>query len=143
MKKLVAILIASAFAVVMAQDGTQTQTQTKAAELEQIKTQLQAKLGDAIDKASPEVEKARQAVVALQAQIKGKSDAQKKQIMNQERAKVETQLENAIQELKKVQAQIGSEVEQAKVQIQARLQEKIAEMKELQAKIQEKQGSSK
>jgi hypothetical protein len=140
MKKLVAILIASAFAVAIAQDGTQTQT--KAQEFEQIKTQLQAKLGDAIDKAAPEVEKARQACNALQAKMQGKNDAQKKQIMDQERAKVETQLQNAIAELKRVQAQVGSEVDQAKEQIQARLQEKIAEMKALQEKIQTQKGKT-
>jgi predicted nuclease with TOPRIM domain len=140
MKKLVAILIASAFAVAIAQDGTQTQT--KAQEFEQIKTQLQAKLGDAIDKAAPEVEKARQACNKLQADLKGKNDASKKQYMNQERAKVQEQLEKAIQDLKQVQAQVGSEVDKAKEQIQARLQEKIAEMKALQEKIHTQKGKT-
>jgi aminoglycoside phosphotransferase (APT) family kinase protein len=140
MKKLVAILIASAFAVAMAQNGTQTQT--KAQEFEQIKAQLQMKLGDAIDKAAPEVEKARQACNALQEKCEGKGEAAKKQIMNQERAKVQAQLENAIAELKRVQAQVGSEVDQAKEQIQARLQEKIAEMKALQDRIQTQKGKT-
>lgn len=140
MKKLVAILIASAFTLAIAQDGTQTQT--KAQEFEQIKTQLQAKLGDAIDKAAPEVEKARQACNELQKKLEGKGEPAKKQVMEQERARVQAQLENAIQELKRVQAQVGGEVEQAKEQIQARLQEKIAEMKALQEKIQTQKGKS-
>jgi DNA anti-recombination protein RmuC len=140
MKKLVAILIASAFALAVAQDGTQTQT--KAQEFEQIKTQLQAKLGDAIDKAAPEVEKARQACNALQNRLQGKNEAQKRQIMEQERARVQEQLQNAIEELKRVQAQVGGEVEQAKVQIQARFEEKIAEMKALQEKVQAQKGKT-
>ena len=140
MKKLLSILIAGVFAVAMAQEGTQTQT--KAQEFEQIKTQLQAKLGDAIDKAAPEVEKARQACNEFQKRMEGKGEAAKKQMMEQERARVQAQLENAIQELKRVQAQVGGEVEQAKEQIQARLQEKIAEMKQLQEKIQAQKGKS-
>ena len=62
--------------------------------------------------------------------------------MEQERTRVQAQLENAIQELKRVQAQVGGEVEQAKEQIQARLQEKIAEMKALQDKVQAQKGKT-
>ena len=136
MKKLLVVLIAGAFAAALAQDPVQTQ----AKEFEQLKVQLQTKLGEAVDNATPEVEKARQAALAFQNKLQGKNEAQKKQIMDQERARVEAQLQAAIMELKRVSAQVGGEVEQAKAQIQTRLQEKMQEMKELQNQIQKKAG---
>jgi hypothetical protein len=132
MKKLVGILLAGAVAAAMAQDPVQTQ----AKEFEQIKVQLQEKLGNAIDQVGPEVEKARQAANALQAKLNGKNPSQQKAIMDQERAKTQAQLQAAIEEINKVSAKLAGEVDQAKQQIQNRLQEKTQELKAMQERLQ-------
>jgi hypothetical protein len=131
MKKLVAIIIAGAFAAAFAQAPVQTQAQ----DFEQLKIQLQQKLGDAIDKAAPDVEKARQAAIALQTKLQNKTTGEQNAIMAQERTRVQEQLRIAIEDLKKVSSQVGSEVEQAKQQIQTRLQEKMQELKDLQTRL--------
>jgi hypothetical protein len=130
MVKLMSLVIVSAFTMALAQNPVQCQ------EFEALKIQLQQKLGEAIDKAGPEVEKARQAALELQEKMKTKSSVEQAKIMEQERLKVQAQLQAAINELTKVSAVVGSEVEQAKTQIQARLQEKVAEMKALQERLQ-------
>lgn len=135
MKKLVVLLLAGAVAAVFAQDPVQTQ----AKEFEQIKVQLQEKLGNAIDQVAPEVEKARQAANAMQTKLNGKNPAQQKAIMDQERAKTQAQLQAAIEELNRVSAKLGGEVEQAKQQIQNRLQEKVQELKAMQERLQNQQ----
>jgi hypothetical protein len=133
MKKLLVLLAAGAFAVAPAQGRVQTQTQST--EFEQLRTQLREKLSSAIEKTTPEFEKARQAAIALQSRLQGKNAAEQKTIMEQERARVQVQLQAGFEELKKVSAQIDGEMEQAKQQIMVRMQEKIQELKDIQTRI--------
>jgi hypothetical protein len=132
MKKLAVLLVAGAVAAVMAQGAAQTQAQ----EFEQIKVQLQEKLGNALDQVAPLVERARQNAIALQATLEGKSAAEQKKIMEQERARTQAQLQAAIDEISTVSAKLGGEVDKAKQQIQNRLQEKMLELKAMQDRLQ-------
>ena len=67
--------------------------------------------------------------------MKGMSDSQKSEMMEQNRAKIQQQLQNAIQQLEQVSARIALQVANTGEQIQTRLQEKTAELKQIQEKI--------
>jgi xanthine dehydrogenase molybdopterin-binding subunit B len=134
MKKLAVFIMFVAVAA-MAQDTVRSQSHVQAGELEQLRFQLREKLALAMEQATPECEKARQAATALQLKLKGKNAAEQKAIMGKERARVQAQLNTGIDELNKVSAQINSEMEQAKQQIMAQVQEKMQELKDIETRI--------
>jgi flagellar motor component MotA len=142
MKKLAVFIMFVAVAA-MAQDTVRSQTREQAGELEQLRIQLREKLALAMEQATPECEKARQAATALRIKLNGKNAEERKAIMEKERARVQEQLNKGVAELNKVSAQINSEMEQAKQQIMARVQEKIQELKDIEARIKVMGGGNK
>ncbi|MBN1129243.1 MAG: hypothetical protein JXA71_09670 [Chitinispirillaceae bacterium] len=148
MKKLAVLMLAGVVSAAMAQDTVMTQTriqegvqtQAQSGNLEQLRVQLREKLSLAMEQATPECEKAQQAALALQTRLQDKNAAERKAIMEQERARVQAQIKAGMKELNKASAQINKEVEQAKRQVMAEVQEKMRKMKELQARIKAQGG---
>jgi len=131
MKRLVTVLLAGAIclsAQELVEPGTQGGT-------EELAAKLQQKLNEAVEQADGELVKAQEAVKEFQKKMKGMSDAQKSEMMEQNRAKIQQQLQTAIQQLEQVSARIALQVANTGEQIQIRLQEKTAELKQIQEKI--------
>ena len=138
MKHFFAAVLAGAM-LVSAQTPSQTATQTKG--FEDMAAQLQIKLSTALKQADGECVRAQEAAKQLQHQMNGKSDAEKKAIMEQKKVQAQKQLQQAIENLEKVSTEVSAQVEQARDQIQTRLQEKTQELKQIQTRIQAKDGS--
>ncbi|NLW31499.1 MAG: hypothetical protein GXY77_08600 [Fibrobacter sp.] len=131
MKRLVTVLLAGAICL-SAQELVEPRTQGGA---EDLAAKLQQKLNEAVEQADGELVKAQEAVKEFQKKMKGMSDAQKSEMMEQNRAKIQQQLQTAIQQLEQVSARIALQVANTGEQIQIRLQEKTAELKQIQEKI--------
>lgn len=136
MKKILATLVVGALACGV---FAQTQTQTKAAEMELIKAKLQeqvcTELQNLDEAVKEQVQAAKQAALEVQAQIKamkmsGKSDADVEAKMSLIRTEAQTKLNAAIQNMEQIQAQ----VEKASEDIQNRLQSKQGEAAAVKAK---------
>lgn len=131
MKRLVTVLLAGAICL-SAQESVETRIQGGT---EDLAAKLQQKLNEAVEQADGELIKAQEAVKEFQKKMKGMSDSQKSEMMEQNRAKIQQQLQNAIQQLEQVSARIALQVANTGEQIQTRLQEKTAELKQIQEKI--------
>lgn len=131
MKRLATVLLAGAVCL-SAQAPIETKTQSGT---EDLAEQLQQKFNEAVQKADGELVKAQEAVQEFHRKMKGMSDAQKSEFMEQNRVKVQQQLQTAIQQLEQVSAQVASQVAETGEQIKTRLQEKTAELKQIQEKI--------
>ncbi|HLV32299.1 MAG TPA: hypothetical protein VKY57_12085 [Chitinispirillaceae bacterium] len=131
MKRLVTVLLAGAICL-SAQEPVETRTQGCT---EDLAAKLQQKLNEAVEQADGELIKAQEAVKEFQKKMKGMSDAQKSEMMEQNRAKIQQQLQTAIQQLEQVSARIALQVANTGEQIQTRLQEKTTELKQIQERI--------
>lgn len=142
MKKLITIIVAGALTAAFAADPQPIQTQ----EFEQLKTQLQTQLHEALNGLNPDVkaqiEEAKMAAEQTQEKIQemkrlGKTDAQVIAAMEQERTAAQQRLTTAIATLEQVSARVCAQVDKAKSEVQVRLQERTEELKQLQTRLRE------
>lgn len=143
MKKIVTSIVVSALACGV---FAQTQTQTKAEEMEQLKTKVQeqvcTELKNLDEAVKAQIQAAKEATVQAQNQIRemkmsGKSDKEIEAKMNQIRNEAQQKLETAIQNMEQVQAQVAK----ASEEIQRRLQTKEGEALELKTQTRARDGS--
>jgi chromosome segregation ATPase len=142
MKKLLTIATVGLFALtVAAQDNTQTQTQLKAQDVEQLKTQIQAKIHADLDalpaKVQEQVQAAKQSMEQVRTQIasmkaEGNTKKEIDAALAQKRTQAQEQLRLCIESMDGINAEVKAQVQKAKDEVQTRLRERSGEMKMIQ-----------
>ena len=129
MKKIASLLLAGAV-IVTAQ--TSAPQQVTIQDREQLSIQLQDKLLRALNKGGENAERARNAAMEFQKQMKGKSPEEAEKAVEEYKAQIQERLQNAIAALEQASSRVGAQVDQVRERIQSRLQEKKGEIVKLQ-----------
>ena len=147
MKKLLTSIVIAAFATgIVAQDGTQT---ANAGELDALKAEIQAQVKTQLDGLGEEVkaqiQEAKAEVEAaktmLQSQgMAGKSDEEKDAALK-DMAQVQTKLQDAVQSMDQVSAQVKEKIAECQDEIQKQLQDKQSAADAVKAQVKDGSGT--